>query len=271
MISLGLDIGSSSIKAALVETDTGAAMATASYPDTEMTIASPAPGFAEQDPDLWWKCVQEAVARLRTQAPKALAATHSVGISYQMHGLVLVDHSGKPLIPSIIWCDSRAAAIGRGAFDALGHDWCLIHLLNSPGNFTASKLRWVIEHLPRIAERAAAFLLPGDFIAYKLTGEMTTTIPGLSEGMLWDFSISSPATRLMEQYGISPSLVPPIVPTFGRQGNVTVEAASVLGIPAGTPVTYRAGDQPNNALALNVLEPGEIAATAGTSGGKSVV
>ena len=266
MISLGLDIGSSSIKAALIETDTGAGVAAASYPDTEMTIASPSPGFAEQDPDLWWTCVQQAVARLRAQAPKALAATHSVGISYQMHGLVLVDREGMPLIPSIIWCDSRAVATGRGAFDALGHDWCLTHLLNSPGNFTASKLRWVIEHFPEVPNRAAAFLLPGDFIACKLTGEMTTTIPGLSEGMFWDFSTASPAAKLMEYYGISPSLVPAIVPTFGQQGSVTDRAASLLGIPAGTPVTYRAGDQPNNALALNVLDPGEIAATAGTSG-----
>ncbi len=266
MISLGLDIGSSSIKAALVETDTGVAVATASYPDTEMTIAAPSPGFAEQDPELWWQCVKEAVARLRSQSPKALAATRSIGISYQMHGLVLLDRAGTPLLPSIIWCDSRAAAIGRDAFDALGHDWCLTHLLNSPGNFTASKLRWVIEHRPEIARRAVAFLLPGDFIAYKLTGEMNTTISGLSEGTLWDFRSSSPATRLMDQYGISPSLIPPLVPTFGPQGTVTAQAAVAFGVPAGTPVTYRAGDQPNNALALNVLEPGEIAATAGTSG-----
>jgi xylulokinase len=139
-------------------------------------------------------------------------------------------------------------------------------LLNSPGNFTASKLRWVILNQPDLVKTAKAMLLPGDFIAYQLTGEPTTTIPGLSEGMLWDFNADAPATELLKLYSISPDLVPRRVPTFGEQGNVTAQAAQTLGIPKGIPVTYRAGDQPNNAFSLNVLDPGEVAATAGTSG-----
>jgi xylulokinase len=266
MITLGLDIGSSSIKAALYDNETGKEIGHAAYPDTEMAIASPSPGFAEQDPESWWTCVGEAVGRLRVLHFNALSAVKAIGISYQMHGLVLVDRTGKVLRPSIIWCDSRAASIGKKAFDTLGHEWCLDHLLNSPGNFTASKFRWVIEHTPDIAAQVAAVMLPGDYIAYRLTDRIATTVPGLSEGMFWDFAASSVSGNLLRYYEIPPSVLPSLVPTFGNQGTVTGVAAQLLGLPAGIPVSYRAGDQPNNALSLNVLEPGEVAATAGTSG-----
>jgi xylulokinase len=266
MITLGLDIGSSSIKAALYDNEAGREIDHATFPDTEMAIVSPSPGFAEQDPDSWWSCVQEAVGRLRANHPAAVAALKAIGISYQMHGLVLVDKEGKVLRPSIIWCDSRAASIGRKAFDTLGHEWCLDHLLNSPGNFTASKFRWVIENSPDVASRVSALMLPGDYIAFRLTGRIATTVPGLSEGMFWDFASSSVSGNLLRHYGIPPSVLPPLVPTFGTQGTVSTDAAQRLGIAAGIPVSYRAGDQPNNALSLNVLEPGEVAATAGTSG-----
>ncbi|MGA9119400.1 MAG: FGGY family carbohydrate kinase [Bacteroidota bacterium] len=266
MITLGLDIGSSSIKAALVDSETGNTIAHATVPDTELLISSPRFGYAEQDPDVWWECVVEAIHLLRGKAQGALHSLGAIGISYQMHGLVLIGREGKPLLPSIIWCDSRATEIGREAFDALGHQWCLDHLLNSPGNFTASKLRWVLQHRPAEGSMATKFLLPGDYIAYRLTGEATSSIPGLSEGMFWDFVSASPSETLLHHYGIRPDLLPRLVPTFGDQGHITKEAASLLGIPKGIPVSYRAGDQPNNAFSLNVLEPGEVAATAGTSG-----
>ena len=266
MITLGYDIGSSSVKATLFDSDAGSTIAFASYPDTEMPISAPAPGLAEQNPALWWDCIKHATQRLRAAAPQQLRRTAAIGIAYQMHGLVLIDGQVKVLRPSIIWCDSRAASIGREAFETLGHERCLTHLLNSPGNFTASKLRWVIQHEPRIAERARAMLLPGDYIAFRLTGDAVTTVPGLSEGMLWDFPENRPAGFLLEHYAIRPDLIPRTVPTFGNQGNVTGKAAEELGIPEGIPVTYRSGDQPNNALSLNVLRPGDVAATAGTSG-----
>lgn len=266
MLTIGYDIGSSSIKATLFDTDAGRPLANATVPDVEMPILSPAPGFAEQDPDLWWQCVCEATKRLATAAPGRLRDVRAIGISYQMHGLVLVDKDRNVLMPSIIWCDSRAAGIGRSAFERLGPDWCLSHLLNSPGNFTASKLRWVIAHRPDIYERTATMLLPGDFIALRLTGETTTTIPGLSEEMLWDFPANAPANDLLRHYGARTDVLARIVPTFGAQGFVSSKSAELLGIPPGIPVAYRAGDQPNNALSLNVLEPGEVASTAGTSG-----
>jgi xylulokinase len=264
--TLGFDIGSSSVKAALLDIETGKPAATAFSPETEMLIDSPAPGFAEQDPDKWWEELVNATARLRTQVafkPEEIAA---IGISYQMHGLVCVDKNGKPLRSSIIWCDSRAVEIGNKAFHDLGEEYCLQRFLNSPGNFTASKLKWVKDNQPELYASIHKIMLPGDYIALRLTGEATTTISGLSEGILWNFKERSIATDLLREYGIEEQLLSALVPTFGEQGRVTEKAAAVLNLKVGTPVSYRAGDQPNNAYSLNVLNPGEIAATAGTSG-----
>jgi xylulokinase len=263
---LGYDIGSSSIKASLLETGSGALVAAATSPGTELPIRAERPGWAEQDPRVWWEHVVAATAQIGAQVGERLRAVRAVGISYQMHGLVLVDRELTVLRPAIIWCDSRAVAIGERAFAALGPDRCLGRLLNAPGNFTASKLRWVQEHEPEIYRRIHAFMLPGDYIAARLTGEVRTTACGLSEGILWDFREGRAADLVLDHYGISPDLIPPLVETFAVQGQLTRTAAAELDLPAGTPVSYRAGDQPNNALSLNVLHPGEMAATAGTSG-----
>ena len=263
---LGLDIGSSCIKVALVDDQTGKTVATAQAPVQEMAIESPRAGWAEQDPESWWKYVLEALDQLRVKHSVALASVKAIGISYQMHGLVAVNKNGMPVRPSIIWCDSRAVETGKNAEHALGHDWCLKHLLNAPGNFTASKLGWVKEHEPQIYSQIQKIMLPGDYIAWKLTGEFSTTDTGLSEGMFWDFKEGKASEKLMDHFGFDPTLLAPLKPVFSIQGNITAQVASQTGIPAGTPVSYRAGDQPNNAFSLNVLHPGEVAATAGTSG-----
>ena len=271
---LGYDIGSSSVKAALVDTRDGRCISGAFYPGSEAPISSPQPGWAEQKPEDWWSYLREATAACLTRAASQTglsagsisAEIAAIGISYQMHGLVCLDGSGTPLRPSIIWCDSRAVPYGRKALEALGKDFCLEHLLGSPGNFTAAKLAWVRDNEPGLYSRIHRVMLPGDYIAYKLTGEQCTTVSGLSEGILWDFKEGRISSELLDFYGIDASLLPQLRPTFSEQGRVTSGAASELGIPAGIPVTYRAGDQPNNALSLNVFEPGEVAATAGTSG-----
>ena len=263
---LGLDIGSSSIKAALVEADTGKIAGTAFSPSSEMEIISVKPGFAEQDPESWWQELLNAVNKLRQQVAYKPDEIIGIGISYQMHGLVCVDKNLKPLRSSIIWCDSRAVAYGDQAFEALGGKFCLQHYLNSPGNFTLSKLKWVMENEPKIYEQIYKVMLPGDYIALKLTGQVGTTISGLSEGIGWDYQENTIAQKLLEYYQIDKNLLSPLVPSFGDQGRVNKEVAAILVISEGVPVTYRAGDQPNNAFSLNVLEPGEIAATAGTSG-----
>jgi xylulokinase len=266
MYLLGYDIGSSSVKASIIDTESGRCVASAFNPKQEMNILAEKSGWAEQDPESWWSNIKLSTNEVLQFADIDAANIKAIGISYQMHGLVMVDKNHEILRPSIIWCDSRAVDIGEMALGQLGKDKCLAHLLNSPGNFTASKLRWVIENEPEIFDKAYKIMLPGDYIAMKLTGELNTTISGLSEGIFWDFQENSLADFLLEHYKIPVDLIPDIVPTFSEQGRLTASVAEELGLLKGTPVSYRAGDQPNNAFSLNVLNPGEIAATAGTSG-----
>lgn len=263
---LGYDLGSSSVKASLIEASSGKVMASAQSPSEEMSMLAVQPGWAEQSPELWWEHAVKSFQACAKKSGISGAEIEAIGISYQMHGLVCVDKDMNVLRPSIIWCDSRAVEIGKAAFQKLGEDYALQHLLNSPGNFTASKLRWVKENEPEIFARIHKVMLPGDFLAMKLTGEVVTTASGLSEGMFWDYQDEAPSARLLELYGIPKEMIAPQVPTFSVQGKVTDVAALLLGLKAGTPVSYRAGDQPNNAFSLNVLNPGETAATAGTSG-----
>ena len=263
---IGYDIGSSSVKASLVEVESGRCVASAFYPKTEAPIIALQPGWAEQEPDSWWRYLKEATADIMRAAQAKGDEVAAIGISYQMHGLVCVDKQGRALRPAIIWCDSRAVPYGERALAAIGEERCLGHLLNSPGNFTASKLAWVKEHEPELYAQIDKVMLPGDYIAMRLTGEARTTVSGLSEGICWDFVENSLSADVMNHYGFDASMVPALCPTFGVQGGVTATAAEELGLAAGIPVTYRAGDQPNNALSLGVLEPGEIASTAGTSG-----
>lgn len=266
MYLLGYDIGSSSVKACLVEAASGKIIASDFYPKEEMKITAIKPGWAEQEPEDWWSNLKNAHQSIMTKSGVKSEDIKAIGITWQMHGLVLVDKDQKVLRPSIIWCDSRAVSYGEKAFDAIGHERCLSHLLNSPGNFTASKLAWVKEHEPEIFQKIDKIMLPGDYIAMKLSGDAVMTIEGLSEGMFWDFKNKCLSEDVLSYYGIPKSFFPEIKPIFGLQGEVSAPAAKELGLKKGTPITYRAGDQPNNALSLNVFNPGEIASTAGTSG-----
>jgi xylulokinase len=266
MYLLGYDIGSSSIKASLIEAEKGTTVASSFYPKTEMAMIAVKPGWAEQHPEEWWKNLKQVTQEVMQMAGIPAAEIKGIGISYQMHGLVLVDKNKKVLRPSIIWCDSRAVPYGEKAFEDIGGEKCLSHLLNSPGNFTAAKLMWVKENEPDIFRQIYKIMLPGDYIAMRLTERICTTASGLSEGIFWDFANNSLATFLLDYFGFPSDIIPDIVPTFSVQGELTRQAAEDLGLAAGIPVAYRAGDQPNNAFSLNVLNPGEIAATAGTSG-----
>jgi xylulokinase len=263
---LGFDVGSSAIKASLLDIATGAAAGEATSPTKELTISAPRPGWAEQDPATWWENIVAAAAELRVATGKAFESVRAVGIAYQMHGLVLLDKAGRGLRPGIIWCDSRAVGIGEKAFKGIGQKLCLDRLLSSPGNFTASKLAWVKENEPDVYARAHTMLLPGDWVAFRMTGERSTTYTGLSEGILWDFPTGGRADMVLDWYGIPHGLVPEPRASFAPAGGLTSESAASLGLRKGLPVSYRAGDQPNNAFSLGVLEPGEAAATAGTSG-----
>ncbi|MCD8296218.1 MAG: carbohydrate kinase [Prevotella sp.] len=263
---LGFDVGSSSVKAALVDADRGNCVATAFYPEKEAPIIAHKAGWAEQEPQMWWENAKLSLRKVMNEAGVSGDEIKAIGVSYQMHGLVCVDKEQNVLRPSIIWCDSRAVPFGEKAFEDLGSEQCLSHLLNSPGNFTAAKLAWVKENEPQIFEKIYKIMLPGDYIAMKLSGVINTTISGLSEGMLWDFKMKKPANFLLDYFGFSEDIIANIVPTFSVQGEVCAAAAAELGLKEGTPISYRGGDQPNNALSLNVFNPGEIASTAGTSG-----
>lgn len=266
MITLGIDIGSSSIKVSIFDALNGKSIAAASYPPNEMEIIAPQKDWAEQNPENWMDNLFQAMAILCGAHAKTLLQVSAIGITYQMHGLVLVDANGNPLRNSIIWCDSRAVGIGSQALNDLGSEFCLGQLLNSPGNFTASKLAWVKQHEPEVFSKAFKFMLPGDYIAYRLTNQITTTAPGLSEGVFWDFENQCVSQKLLNYFEFDKSIIPDVVDTFAPQGRLTADMAALLGLTSGIPVTYRAGDQPNNAFSLNVLHPGEVAATAGTSG-----
>ena len=266
MYLLGIDIGTSSIKVAVVDVDTQKCIAAMQYPEEETEIKSIKTGWAEQSPNDWWQNAQHAILKLNATGsfdPKSISA---IGIAYQMHGLVVVDSEQNVLRDSIIWCDSRAVELGEAAFDKIGHEECLHSLLNSPGNFTASKLAWVKENEPEIYSRIDKIMLPGDFIAMKLTGAITTSIPALSEGVFWDFQKNEVSDDVMNYYDLDRDMIPEIRPLFSEHGQLTATMAKELGLTEGIPVAYKSGDQQNNALSLNVLKPGEVAATAGTSG-----
>ncbi len=266
MLLLGIDVGTSSIKVSVIEANSQQIISSAQYPETETPIISHQSGWAEQSPNRWWQDVKMAIKKLNATGkynPKDIGA---IGIAYQMHGLVLINNEGEVLRDSIIWCDSRAVPYGEAAYQAIGKEKCLTHLLNSPGNFTAAKLAWVKEHEPLVYEQIYKVLLPGDFISYKFTGQLTTSASSLSEGVFWDFKTNSLSKGVLDYFGFSESIFPNIQDVFSEHGLVNNQVANELGLQAGIPVTYKAGDQPNNALSLNVLNAGEFAATAGTSG-----
>lgn len=266
MYLLGYDLGTSSVKAAIVDAATGQCVASAQYPPAEAPIKTLRPGWAEQSPADWVEYVRQATAMVLSKSGIDKYDIKAIGLSYQMHGLVAIDSNGNVLRDAIIWCDSRGVSYGDEAFASLGADVCLPRLLNSPGNFTASKLQWIRRNEPELFDRIYKVMLPADYIAYRMTGEICTNPEGLSEYMLWDFSENAPARFLMEHFGYSPDIFPEVRASFGNQGYVTAAGAAFFGLAEGTPVTYRAGDQPNNALSLNVFNPGEVASTAGTSG-----
>ena len=266
MLLLGIDIGTSSIKVAIVDAHSQQTITTVQYPETETPIVALQSGWAEQSPETWWQHVQSAILAAHAQQLYNPADIKAIGIAYQMHGLVCVDKDQQVLRDSIIWCDSRAVPFGNKAFEAIGTDKCLSHLLNSPGNFTAAKLAWVKENEPAIFDKIDKILLPGDFIAMRLTGSCTTSISALSEGVFWDFANNELSKDVFNYFGFNTAVIPPIKDVFTTHGLVDEKVAAHLSLRAGIPVTYKAGDQPNNALSLNVLNPGEVAATAGTSG-----
>ena len=211
---LGFDVGSSSVKASLVNAESGKCVASAFMPEKEAPIMAAKAGWAEQEPESWWQYAKQSLQKIMAESGVKGDDIAAIGISYQMHGLVCVGKDLKPLRPAIIWCDSRAVPYGERAFNELGSEQCLTHLLNSPGNFTAAKLAWVKENEPELYNNIYKVMLPGDYLALRLSGVVNTTVSGLSEGMFWDFKDNQVAQFLLDYYGIPASFIHDIVPTF---------------------------------------------------------
>lgn len=266
MLLLGIDLGTSSIKISVVDSSSGAIVGTSSYPPVESEIISLHRGWAEQSPEMWWEHVQQAILLCNQRNHYNPSDIAAIGIAYQMHGLVIVDKNQRSLRNSIIWCDSRAVEIGEKAGTILGESCLQERLLNSPGNFTAAKLAWVKRNEPGLYAQVDKVVLPGDFIAMKLTGDITSSSAALSEGIFWDFKRNGLSEEVMDYFGFDHSMIPTVRPVFSSHGTLLKSAAGLLGLRPGVPVSYKSGDQPNNALSLNVTKPGEVAATAGTSG-----
>lgn len=266
MYYLGIDLGSSSVKVALVEKSSGKSLGVLQEPEEEMSMLALENGWAEQKPEDWWVFICIGIEKIKKQYNISKEEIVGIGISYQMHGLVLVDENGESLRKSIIWCDSRAVEIGNQAYKDIGEDVCNTKLLNSPANFTASKLSWIKENEPKIYKRIHKIMLPGDFIALRFSGTINTTISGLSEGIFWNFKEDELSSDILSYFDFEEDIIPDIVDTFGEQNIVSEKGADESGLLSGTSIFYRAGDQPNNALSLNVFHPGEVAATGGTSG-----
>ncbi len=266
MLLLGIDLGTSSIKVSVMDASSQKIIASTNFPDKETPIISPQSGWAEQDPNTWWQHIKGAILKLNASHLYQPSDIKYIGIAYQMHGLVLLNKQGESLRNAIIWCDSRAVEIGQHALLTLKEEKFLKHHLNSPGNFTASKLKWVKEYEPNIFEKAHYLMLPGDFVSYRFTGEANTTISALSEGIFWNFREKNISNTLLNHYGFDRNLIPDVHSVFEDHGKILPTVAHELGLSTDVRVTYKAGDQPNNALSLGALEPGEVAATAGTSG-----
>lgn len=266
MLFIGIDLGTSAVKLTVWDAETHSSLITVQYPSEEAPILSAQPGWAEQSPLDWWDYIRHAMLQANTSGAYAVKDIKGIGIAYQMHGLVLVDENGASIGNSIIWCDSRAVPAGEKIYETLGRDYCDKHLLNSPGNFTAAKLAWVQQHQPAIFQQIHRIMLPGDYISFRMTGKATTTNSALSEGIFWDYQQNQPAYPLFQQFHWNRQWIPEIQPVFGEHGVLSNEAAHELQLIPGIPVTYKAGDQINNAWSLGVMEPGQIAATAGTSG-----
>lgn len=266
MLCLGIDFGTSAVKLTIWDADSNSSLVTVRYPEEEAPILSLQEGWAEQSPEDWWNYLLQALRKAHASGLYTPDDIKAIGISYQMHGLVLLNKEGECLRNSIIWCDSRAVSVGEQTQAALGSAYCAQHLLNLPGNFTASKLAWVQKHEPELFRQIHDVMLPGDYISYRMTGMATTTPAALSEGIFWDFTADQLAEKLFQYHHWNPAWIPNIRPVFGSHGELNQTAAAALQLRAGIPVTYKAGDQMNNAWSLGVLRSGEVAASAGTSG-----
>jgi xylulokinase len=259
---LGIDLGTSAVKALLVGSD-GRLLGEAR---ASVSTHHAAPGWSEQHPDHWWNALAEAITRLDSEHRRALEACRAIGVAGQMHGSVLLDAAGRPRRPAILWNDNRSVAECERLTEALG----LPRLLELAGNrafpgFTAPKIAWLRRHEPDALAGAAHLLLPKDYLIHRLTGGFTTDVSDASGTLLLDVARRDWSPDLCDAWEVDPAWLPPVVESSAVVG-VTRGGSSLPGLPVGIPVVAGAGDQAAAAVGVGVTRPGETSVCVGTSG-----
>ena len=260
---LGVDLGTSGTKTVLFdETGRAAASHTAEYP-----MLQPQNGWAEQRPEDWYAAVCEGARAVLRKSGVRAADVVSVGLSGQMHGLVMLDERGQVLRPCILWCDQRTGAQAE-RMKALVGAQRLIELTANPAmaGFTAAKILWVQEHEPALYARCRHILLPKDYIRYRLTGEIATEVSDASGTQLMDVAHRCWSREVLERLSIDAALLPPVYESPEVTGRVHAQAAQDTGLMQGTPVVGGAADNSAAAVGTGVVRAGTAFTTLGTSG-----
>ncbi len=264
---LGLDLGTTGVKAALFATDDGRVIADAFF---DYPLYHPHPGWAEQNPAEWWQATIAAIrACLAVGATRGAQAAdvRGVGLSGQMHGVVLLDEQQQVLRPCIIWADQRSDAQCRWITERVGASK-LIDYVSNPAltGFTAPKLLWVRDNEPELFARARKLLLPKDYIRYLLTGVQAMEISDAAGTCLLDVKHGVWSQEVLKALELDPALLPPVVPADAASGTITAEVAALTGLPVGTPVAGGGADNACGAVGNGVVVPGLALVSVGTSG-----
>jgi len=259
---LGIDVGTGGTRALLID-PSGNVLA--SHSADHAPIHSEHIGWAEQDPEDWWRAAQLAIAGALEAAEHP--QVEAVALTGQMHGCVMLDANGQVLRPALIWCDQRTQPQCDWLTETIGAAR-LIELVANPAlpNFTLTKLLWVREHQPEIFARIAHVLCPKDYVRYRLTGTLAMDMQEASGTLLLDVAHRRWSTEVAEAAGIPMAWLPPLFEGPEICAHISAAGAAATGLTAGTPVAAGAGDQGAGAVGMGILAPGSVSATIGTSG-----
>ena len=260
---LGIDLSTTGAKALLVDSE-GRVIGSATTP---LSLSTPYPLWSEQEPREWWEATTKSIARVLAEANAAGESIAAIGLTGQMHGLVVLDEKGEVLRPAILWNDQRCGA----ECDDIRARVSLERLVQITGNnaltgFTAPKILWLAKHEPEIYRRVRHVLLPKDYIRYKLTGVLAMDKADGSGTMLFDLRQRDWSSDLLDTLNIPREWLPTTFEGHETTSEVSKEAADLTGLRAGTPVVAGGGDQAAGAVGVGVVRPGTMAVTLGTSG-----
>ena len=261
---MGIDVGTTGTRAVIVRPD-GHVVGAATGDHQPMRMLRP--GWAEQDPEDWWQAALVAIRRALSEARLKGSEVAAVGFTGQMHGVVLLDKALTVLRPALIWCDQRSQPQCEWITQKTGRER-LIQYVSNPAltGFSAPKLLWVRDNEPQVFERAAHFLLPKDFVRFRMTGEFASDVSDASGTLLFDVTNRRWSREMLAALEIDSALLPRVFESPEITGEITQETAVLTGLTAGTPVAAGAGDQAASAVGNGIVLPGLTSATLGTSG-----